>query len=131
MKLVARFGAHKWNDIAREISRELFAKNNKLFVVRTGKQVRERYHNYLETNYNFDPITGREAFIIFERFKQVGKKWAQICRELDNRRSENTIKNFYYTIQRIFKQHSENILSMYRLEITAIVNRLLASSGTF
>lgn len=68
MRLVQSYGAKQWNLIAKKLLSLLKASPTfrPIVPVRTGKQVRERYHNYLENDYNFDPITGAEAFIIFE-----------------------------------------------------------------
>ena len=40
---------------------------------RTGKQVRERYHNYLQKNFNQEPFDENEACMVFELHKQLGK----------------------------------------------------------
>lgn len=95
--------------------------------IRTGKQVRERYHNYLENDFNFDPISGAEAFIIFELQKVHGKKWAKICREMGGRRSENMVKNFFYTIKRIFFQQAEIMVDMHQAALRPIIRRYLSA----
>lgn len=49
---------------------------------RTGKQVRERYHNYLQKNFNQEPFDENEACMVFELHKQLGKRWSLITKEL-------------------------------------------------
>jgi hypothetical protein len=46
--LIATYGALKWERIAKIFNQRQKSRGS----FRTGKQLRERYHNYLQTNFN-------------------------------------------------------------------------------
>lgn len=70
------------------------------------------FHNYLESSFNTDPLTPAEAFLLFETCKKIGHKWSKISKLLENR-SENCIKNFFYSAQKLFLKQTEQICSEY------------------
>ena len=59
-ELVEKYDDKQWTLIAKKL-KELYKIKN-----RTGKQVRERYHNYLNPTLNKAPITEDEEVVIFE-----------------------------------------------------------------
>ncbi|KAI1266742.1 Homeodomain-like protein [Xylariaceae sp. FL1019] len=61
---------------------------------RTPKQCRERYHQNLKPSLNHDPITPEEGVMIDNLVREIGKKWAEIARRLNNR-SDNAVKNWW------------------------------------
>jgi len=107
-ELVDRYGTKQWTLIAKKLKEEFRIKS------RTGKQVRERYHNYLDPGLKRDPITEEEEKLIFELHKKVGSKWAEIVQHLPGR-PENTIKNhFYSNLKRLTKQVTKALQSQYK-----------------
>ncbi|KAI1320743.1 Homeodomain-like protein [Xylariaceae sp. FL0255] len=61
---------------------------------RTPKQCRERYHQNLKPTLNHDPITPEEGILIEKLVNELGKRWAEIARRLNNR-SDNAVKNWW------------------------------------
>jgi len=69
---------------------------------RTGKQCRERWFNTLNPQIKKGEWTPEEDFIIFETYRAFGSQWTKIAKKLNNGRTENAIKNrFYSTLRRI------------------------------
>ncbi|TBU05413.1 Myb-like transcription factor [Hamiltosporidium tvaerminnensis] len=90
-------------DLVQEYSYENWAKIAKLIETRSGKQCRERWKNHLNPMVTKKPISEEEASIIFEAQSRIGNKWCKIS-ELLPGRSENTVKNFYFSYQRKHKK---------------------------
>ena len=83
-------GAKHWNQCAEYVNG------------RTGKQCRERWFNTLNPQIRKGEWTPEEDFIIFESFRIFGSQWTNIAKKLNNGRTENSIKNrFYSTLRRI------------------------------
>ncbi|KAK7738437.1 hypothetical protein SLS62_011392 [Diatrype stigma] len=61
---------------------------------RSAKQCRERYHQNLKPTLRHDPITAEEGRVIEQLVEQMGKRWADIARKLNNR-SDNHVKNWW------------------------------------
>ena len=80
--LVEEKGAGKWVQISDVLK------------TRTPKQCRERWHQNLKPELNHEPITDDEGKFIEDMVKQVGKKWAEIARMMENR-SDNAVKNWW------------------------------------
>lgn len=62
-------------------------------VVRSGPQCREQWTNHLNPKVNRGKWTLEEDFTLMEAVKHFGMKWAAICKELGESRTEHTIKN--------------------------------------
>jgi Myb-like DNA-binding protein FlbD len=82
MRLVATTGAHNWVRISQQLG------------TRTPKQCRERYHQNLKPNLNHEPISPEEGLVIEQLVRELGKRWAEIARRLNNR-SDNAVKNWW------------------------------------
>ncbi|KAI1112582.1 Homeodomain-like protein [Nemania sp. NC0429] len=63
-------------------------------VSRSPKQCRERYHQNLKPSLNHEPISIEEGQLIEKLVNDLGKRWAEIARRLNNR-SDNAVKNWW------------------------------------
>jgi len=76
----------RWSDLAQKLPG------------RAGKQIRDRWINYLDPKIQHLPFSREDDILIYEGHKQLGKKWAQIAVQFFNSvRSENQIKNRWYS----------------------------------
>ncbi|KAF2089437.1 myb superfamily protein, partial [Saccharata proteae CBS 121410] len=82
LQIVQSQGANNWVRISQ------------LVRTRTPKQCRERFHQNLKPTLNHDPITADEGELIERLVGEMGKKWAEIARQL-NGRSDNAVKNWW------------------------------------
>lgn len=82
MRLVATQGPLNWVRISQQLG------------TRTPKQCRERYHQNLKPNLNHEPISPEEGLLIEQLVREIGKRWAEIARRLNNR-SDNAVKNWW------------------------------------
>ncbi|CAI2169052.1 12046_t:CDS:2 [Funneliformis geosporum] len=78
---------------------ELGVKHWKLIGIkhglRDGKQCRERWHNHLNPELIYGPLTPEEDEQILTYYSEMGTKWAMMSQLL--RRPANLIKNRYYS----------------------------------
>eukprot|EP01017_Pseudomicrothorax_dubius_P010235 TRINITY_DN13627_c0_g3_i2.p1 TRINITY_DN13627_c0_g3~~TRINITY_DN13627_c0_g3_i2.p1 ORF type:complete len:104 (+),score=12.71 TRINITY_DN13627_c0_g3_i2:66-377(+) len=63
---------------------------------RSGKQVRDRYLNYLKAGIS-NYFSSEDDTIIKELYTKFGSKWKEMTKYIKGR-SENMIKNRFYTI---------------------------------
>lgn len=82
LTLVNLHGAHNWVRISSTIG------------TRSPKQCRERFHQNLKPNLNHEPITPEEGLLIERMVAEMGKRWAEIARQLRGR-SDNAVKNWW------------------------------------
>ena len=62
---------------------------------RSGKQVRDRYRNYLRAGLNCDDFTQEEDDNVLSLCEKFGRRWSVITRYMPGR-SEGQVKNRYY-----------------------------------
>lgn len=83
-KIVALHGPHKWDEIAL------------LMPGRTGRQCRDRFHNYLNPTLVNGPWSKEEDKLLEQKVYELGQHWNKIVKFFRGR-SENNIKNRWYT----------------------------------
>ncbi|CAD8162658.1 unnamed protein product [Paramecium octaurelia] len=76
-----------WKQIANEIPN------------RTGRQIRERFVNHLDSNIIKTPWTKQEDKKIWEMYQKMGTRWSDMSKKMPGR-PENMIKNRFYSFIR-------------------------------
>jgi hypothetical protein len=90
-------GPSKWSACAQHIQG------------RSGKQCRERWFNILDPDVKKGEWRPEEDSQIFQLYNTYGPRWTQIAKHL-NGRTENSIKNRFYTTIRKIKTKSIDIV---------------------
>jgi len=111
-QLVRKYGDKNWTLIANKLIDEFKIKH------RNGKQCRERWHNHLDPKVVKEGFTKEEEKLLFDHHDIYGNKWSEISKKL-NGRSENLIKNYYYStlrrqVRRISKLCKKQIKGMFK-----------------
>lgn len=94
-----RKGIEKWGQIANLLNKEI----HKGLKIRTGKQCKERWNNYLNPDVNRGAWTDDEDLKILESYKQNGNKWSIIAKSIKNR-TESSVKNRIKSLLNKIKQ---------------------------
>ena len=110
VELVREYGTKDWTLISKMIKQKYGI--NK----RSAKQCRERWHNHLDPNIKKDPLCIEEEKRLFELHKIYGNKWAQIANEMEGR-TDNTIKNHFYSTLRRQLRKINNLLLSTKFEL--------------
>ena len=93
--------AGKWTDLALRLFEQGASK-----VLRTAKQVRERWVNYIDPEIRRDRWTYEDDQKLMKEMERVGKRWSELGKTMQ--RSENGIKNRYSSLMLKFKHHPFN-----------------------
>jgi len=102
MGLIEKHG-EKWSKIAS------------LMKGRTGKQVRDRYINYLRPNIKQKDWSQEEDDLLQKLYDEFGNKWSKIAVFLHGR-TENQVKNRFYAAARKEKRKREKRNKMCKAE---------------
>ena len=98
-------GAEKWSLCAKSI------------VGRSGKQCRERWFNILSPNVKRGDWKPEEDALIFQKFQVCGPKWTKIAECLEGR-TENSIKNRFYSTIRKMKSQEPSVVTEMKKELS-------------
>lgn len=86
---------------------------SKLMPTRNGKQIRDRFLNYLDPIINKVKFTDEEDKLIIHQYIQHGSKWSVIAKYFDGRTGDMIKNRFYSCLKR--KIHSFEVNSNKRL----------------
>lgn len=84
-KVVDNLGTSDWNAVSRAFGN-----------VRTPRQCRERWKNYLSPGLNKAPWTDEEDQLLFQLYQQFGAQWVKISKQFSGRTDIN-VKNRWVT----------------------------------
>lgn len=99
VKLINK-GGEKWGHISNILNRDIH--NN--LKIRSGKQCKERWNNYLNPNVNRGPWQSFEDAEILKHYRIYGKKWSVIAK-LVEKRTESAVKNRIKSLLNKIKQN--------------------------
>ncbi|CAD8147770.1 unnamed protein product [Paramecium pentaurelia] len=91
MKYQSADQGQKWSLISQEL-------NQNSSVYRSSKQCRERWLNHLNPKISKEPWTDDEDIKLLQTVKEIGRRWSEISKIMDGRRSENNLKNRFNSL---------------------------------
>ena len=80
---------------------------------RTGKQIRDRFLNSLDTGYNKGKFSEEEDKMILKYHKIYGNKWSEIAKKLKARTGDK-VKNRFYSFLKKKLQNNKSLLNKKR-----------------
>ncbi|OMJ79575.1 hypothetical protein SteCoe_20383 [Stentor coeruleus] len=101
---VLKKGLEKWGQIAGILNKEI----HKGLKIRTGKQCKERWNNYLNPEVNRGSWTEDEDITALESYKMHGNKWSIISKSI-SKRTESAVKNRIKSLINKIKQDLSSI----------------------
>lgn len=73
------------------------------FKGRNGRQLHDRYRNYLAPNLNKSPFSREEDELILEKYKEIGPKWVKMTKYFQNRTDFSLKNRWQYIDRRIYR----------------------------
>jgi len=67
---------------------------------RTGKQIRDRFLNSLDTKYDRGKFTKKEDNMILKYYKEYGNSWARIAKKMKTRTGDMVKNRFYSSLKK-------------------------------
>ena len=118
LKLLALYKKYgkNWAAISREMPQ------------RTGKQIRDRFLNSLDTKFDRSKFTVEEDQMILKYYKIYGNSWARIAKKLKTRTGD-MVKNRFYSSLKKYVTKNRNFLKRKRESIFSISNKNIKSNN--
>jgi RNA polymerase-binding transcription factor DksA len=93
-----------WGKISKAINEQ----QHKNLRIRSGKQCKERWNNYLNPDINRGPWEYQEDLQVLQLYKEHGKKWSNISKMTKNR-TESAVKNRVKSLLNKIKQELKSL----------------------
>lgn len=97
LKLMQTELCGKWTEITLYLFQKGYSK-----VLRTAKQVRERWVNYIDPTIRREDWSQEEDIELMDLVHRFGKRWSELGKYL--KRSENSIKNRFFSLNLLKKK---------------------------
>jgi hypothetical protein len=81
---------------------------------RTGKQIRDRFLNSLDTTYKRGKFSEEEDKMILKYYKIYGNKWSEIAKKMKVRTGDMVKNRFYSSLNRKLLQNNKSLLKKKR-----------------
>ena len=89
---------------------------------RTGKQIRDRFINCLDTRYKREKFSEEEDKMILKYHKKYGNKWSKIAKKMKARTGDMIKNRFYSSLKK--KSNNKSFLKKKESELLQNVNHI-------
>ena len=96
-ELVKKYGMYSWEKVAAGME------------TRTARQCKERFLFYLDPNINNEPYTIEEDLTLLNIVKEKGTRWSYFANYVLKDRTQYSLKNRWWFLQRAIKKIGEDI----------------------